>query len=329
MPVAGVNGFGRFGAHLLKYWLDRSQDSGFKIEYINDDSLDIDQILDLIDSDTKLQISKTYKIHKDGNVLSFLSPSGVNHSIKVTNEAHEDISWIGKPDLFLECSGKNTNADDSLKFYKGNTQRVVVSATSWNADQTLVYGFNHETINPESKVISYGSCTVNAYVPLASYLHKKYRLVNSDVNVIHNLQEYKLADKSNHTLLRKFCTLEKSGPNLLSFVRNDNFKVNYTVIPYSLLSTIDFRFQFQQNISEDAFLEDLRHAISDGELKNLYGMDKTDRGPEVHVCTPYSSVFIEESIKKVGDSFYVFSYFDNENSVNRYFDLIKYLSQMN
>ena len=39
--VVGINGFGRFGLHLLKYWLDRSSKSSFKIDYINDDYLDI------------------------------------------------------------------------------------------------------------------------------------------------------------------------------------------------------------------------------------------------------------------------------------------------
>jgi hypothetical protein len=33
----GINGFGRFGLHLLKYWLDRSIESAFRIDYINDD----------------------------------------------------------------------------------------------------------------------------------------------------------------------------------------------------------------------------------------------------------------------------------------------------
>ena len=33
----GINGFGRVGLHLLKYWLDRNDESNFDIKYINDD----------------------------------------------------------------------------------------------------------------------------------------------------------------------------------------------------------------------------------------------------------------------------------------------------
>ena len=34
---AGINGFGRFGIHLLKYWLERESECNFSINYINDD----------------------------------------------------------------------------------------------------------------------------------------------------------------------------------------------------------------------------------------------------------------------------------------------------
>ncbi len=32
--IAGINGFGRFGLHLLKYWLDKADSSNFEIAYI-------------------------------------------------------------------------------------------------------------------------------------------------------------------------------------------------------------------------------------------------------------------------------------------------------
>jgi len=49
--IAGINGFGRFGLHLLKYWLDRSRESGFEIKYINDDFLSIQKVYDMIIED--------------------------------------------------------------------------------------------------------------------------------------------------------------------------------------------------------------------------------------------------------------------------------------
>ena len=45
---AGINGFGRFGLHLLKYWLDRNNEANFTIYYINDDTLTIFQSYEII-----------------------------------------------------------------------------------------------------------------------------------------------------------------------------------------------------------------------------------------------------------------------------------------
>mgnify|MGYP001973131466 CR=1 FL=1 len=56
--IAGINGFGRFGLHLLKYWLDRASSSNFNIGYINDDTITIDQALDTLHNDNKVFFTK-------------------------------------------------------------------------------------------------------------------------------------------------------------------------------------------------------------------------------------------------------------------------------
>lgn len=320
--IAGINGFGRFGLHLIKYWLDRNQEANFVINYINDDSLSIQQIYEIIIQDEAVVFNK-YKVKCSENVLTFLEPNGAIHEIQCTHSVKEDISWVGAPDIVFECSGKHTAKSDSEFYIQGKTQRVLISATSWDAETTLVYGFNHEEYNPSQRIISYGSCTVNAYVPLANYIQKHYGLQDSDVNVIHNIQTYRLQD--NDTLIRKFCTLEKSALNLLDFVTEDNFIVNYTVIPYPGVSMIDFRFRLNNVPDRAQFVHDLEHAFAEGELKNLYGLGEVDIGPEVYNCTTYSTAIIKENIKLIGDNLYLPGYFDNENSVNRYYDLAQYI----
>ena len=105
----------------------------------------------------------------------------------------------------------------------------------------------------------------------------------------------------------------------------DLFKVNYTVIPYDGVSTMDFRFRVSEKLDLKNFIADLNDALSRGMLSGIYGMDKIDLGPEIHNCTPFSAVFIEDQIKIINNNIYIFSYFDNENSVNRYFDLVNYI----
>ena len=325
MKEIAINGFGRFGLHLLKYWLDRNSTSNFNISYINDDFLDIKESHYLITNDKYVKFNK-YKVQISGDYLTILEPNGNKHEIYYTNCAQKSIPWIGKPDIIFECSGKYTVAKKCSSYLKDNTKTVMISATSWDAEKTLVYGFNHKDYNLKSRIISYGSCTVNAYVPFAAWIHKNYGIVDSDVNVIHNIQEYRMKD--NYTLNRKFCTLEKSAKLLMDSINDDNFIVNYTVIPYTGVSMIDFRFKTKRLVDRATLINDIEEAINEGELKNLYGLDEIDIGPEIHNCTVFSTVFIKEGIKTLNGNLFFQGYFDNENSVNRFYDLADYISQV-
>ena len=73
--IAGINGFGRFGLHLIKYWLDRSSDANFRIDFINDDFLTIDDAYEMITQDNAVVFNK-YKVKKIGNLIRFISADG-------------------------------------------------------------------------------------------------------------------------------------------------------------------------------------------------------------------------------------------------------------
>lgn len=325
--VAGINGFGRFGLHLLRYWLDSRKRAKFSIGYINDDTLTPANILRILKSDSYVSFGDC-KISHENNIISILPSDRRTRPIfiSVSHAKEDSIPWLGCPDLFLECSGKNTDSKNSRRFLRGKTLGVIISATSWNCDKTLVYGFNHtEYISKKHRVISYGSCTVNAYIPLAHYIHQNYRILSSDVHVIHNVPEYKLGDVKNHTITRKLCTLQESAPRLLPFLNSKNFYVTYTTIPHTGVSMIDMRFHVKHCPSVASFLTKLKRNFKTGYLKNLYILDKSDRGPAAYKFSTYSIVLIKADIKIIGDNIYLYGYFDNENSVSRYFDIVQYI----
>ena len=330
--TCGMNGFGRFGLHLLNYYLDPKNESLFDLKYINDDLLNINQALDIIVHDKYVKIYDNFKVTIDNDYLVF------NDSIRIkyTNELSRELSWLGSPDIFLECTGQHTDAEISRKFKTGKTKKVLISATSLNADKTLVYGFNHKEYEFDDDVISYGSCTVNAFVPLASSLNEIFGVLSSDVNVIHNIPEYQLKNGSIQTpgqppssLKRKGCTLSKVAPNLLDFVSNNNFNVNYTLIPYTGVSIIDYRFELtltQENNSFDHIWEEvLKKECKEGSLSELFDMQDDDDGPEKYQNSKFSSILIKEHSFLRNNNLYLYAYFDNENSVNRYFDLVNYV----
>lgn len=320
----GMNGFGRFGLHLLRYWLDRNEQTPWEIDWINDDTLTIQDALRILNSDPYVVFNR-YKISTEGNNLVILEPNGARHDITFTTTEYTSIPWLGEPDLFFECSGKNTLRERCQIFIQGNTRQVLISATSWDAETTLVYGYNHEEWNEDLKYISYGSCTVNAFVPFGQWMEEKFGVSDADVNVVHNVADHK---RQGETLIRKFCTLEKMAPQLLNWLDSDNFTVNYTVVPYSGVSALDFRFRCRNMPSLDEFVEAFNDATrSGGELGQLYAMDVADIGPEVYNCTTYSTVLIRNNTRIKGDNIFLHGYFDTENSVNRYYDLASYIAR--
>jgi len=323
MVVAGIDGFGRFGLHLLKYWLDRSAEAGFAIGYINDDILSLKDAYEIIMSDKYVLFNK-YDVRMVSDALIIMEPDRNCHVISYSNKPLDRIPWLGKPNIFFECSGKRTMASTCEPYLTGNTKLVIVSATSWDADATLICGFNHEKFSENHRIISYGSCTINAYMPLANFLHKKFCIVESDVYVIHNVPEYQLKDS--FTLSRKFCTLQVEAPEFLPFLNPGNFLVKYTTVPYSGTSMIDLRFSLKSEFNANKVVKELDNAFAEGELRGLYKFDEFDIGPEAHNCTKYSVVFVKKAVRILGKNLYLQGYFDTENSANRYFDLASYIS---
>lgn len=321
----GINGFGRFGMHLLRYWILNADRAQFTIDYINDEFLSLKQVEDIIIHDRYLAHIQTLITFQE-NGISISLPDDRQHHIYFSQCLPSSILWLGKPTLFLECSGKYTNANNAKMFNRGNTRCVIISASSSQADQTLIYGFNHKTYSKKSTVISYGSCTVNAYVPLANFIHSRFGIVESDVHVIHNVPVHKLLDC--HTPERRSCTLQWSAINILPFITPDNFNVTYTLIPYLGVSLIDFRFHLQRPPSIEKLKEQLTQAMEEQELGGLYRFEDHDTGPEVNKFTPYSAVIIKNSLNYIGHNLYFQAYFDNENSATRYFDLVSYLSEI-
>jgi glyceraldehyde 3-phosphate dehydrogenase len=317
----GINGLGRFGLHLLQYWLDNYDDALFDIVYINDEVLGFEHIKEIVKTDPYLKLSS--RINFKSNGLLEVKNNGLKQEINYTTESFNSIPWLGKTSIFLECSGRHTERIDWDRVIADKTKLVIISATSWTADCICVFGHNHKDIDiTKRRVVSYGSCTVNAYVPLADFIHKKWGIDNSDVSVIHNIPVYRAQDFK--TLERRNCTLEKVAPVVLPFLNADNFIVTYTVVPHTGVSMIDFRFKLKQEISRDEIVKHLKIAIQTGQLHGIYGIVDIDDGPAAHKFTKHSAVLVEPNIHVRGHSLYIGAYFDNENSANRYFDTINY-----
>jgi glyceraldehyde 3-phosphate dehydrogenase len=316
---ANLNGFGRFGLHFLRYYLLNLENSKFNLGFINDENLTVSKMFEIIKKDSYVNLEKDCPISFNEDRILIETISSQKEIIFSNNSLENFLQ--DKSGILLECSGKYTNVEKfpSIK----EISKVYISATSLSADVTLLTGFNTGDFSSSSKFISYGSCTVNAYVPLAAAINDAFKIQDSDVNVIHNVPRYQLKDNP-ELFERRNCTLSFMAPKLLPFLNENNFNVNYTLVPVSGVSRIDLRFKLQNRFNFSEVIQVIEN-IKGENKQPLYAIKEVDKGPYESLLSHYSAEILLDQSRIVGESIYLAAYFDTENSVNRYYDLINWL----
>lgn len=95
---------------------------------------------------------------------------------------HKDLNV----DIAFECTGLFTTKDKASAHLKAGAKRVLVSAPCDNADKTIVYKVNHDTLTADDIVVSNGSCTTNALAPVAKVMHDLFGIERGYMTTIHS-----------------------------------------------------------------------------------------------------------------------------------------------
>ena len=160
-----INGFGRIGRNVLRALIEQGRDD-----------LEVVAINDLSSTENLAHLLKYDSVHgRFPGTITFTENSlnlGGN-DIEVTAIRNlEDQNWAdNKVDIVLECTGFFTARDAAAKHIAAGAKRVLISAPGNNADKTIVYGVNHDTLTAEDIVVSNASCTTNALAPVVKVLN--------------------------------------------------------------------------------------------------------------------------------------------------------------
>ncbi len=106
-------------------------------------------------------------------------------------------------DIVLECSGKFNNRDASAAHLDAGAKKVLVSAPCKNADQTIVYGVNHNDLTADADVVSNASCTTNCLAPIAKVLVDNVGIEAGYMTTIHAYTGDQPTLDSSHKDLRR------------------------------------------------------------------------------------------------------------------------------
>ena len=327
--IAGINGFGRLGLHLFRYWLLNRDSASFSIGFINDPQRSARDIAKSIKRDDVIgSIPNSVKCSGSKIVID-----GAVTVVATSEEDIADIPWHADTELIFEASGKFTEEHLARRHLRGRVKKVIITATSPTAHKTVILGVNHDEYEPKSHhVVSYGSCTVNAFVPIADVLHKAFTIKEAHVHVTHNTplreieQQRKQTGRTLGEIATKNCTLRHSAPQLLPFL-NDDFSVTYNMIPDAGVSLMDMSFRFKEKVSAQDVLGCLEKASKESHNVHL-AIEKDNQRSYHFVGHPASAIIRASHIHQTGSWTHVSAWFDNENSATRVFDFANFLVNM-
>ena len=175
-----INGFGRIGRLVLRSIVEHGRKD-----------IEVVAINDLGPVETNAHLLRYDSVHGrfPGTVTVAGDTIDVGFGpIKVTairdpkDLPHKDLGV----DIALECTGLFTTKEKASAHLEAGAKRVIVSAPCDNADKTIVYGVNHQTLTKDDLVISNASCTTNCLAPVAKVLHELAGIERGYMTTIHS-----------------------------------------------------------------------------------------------------------------------------------------------
>ena len=88
-------------------------------------------------------------------------------------------------DVVMECTGRFRKRELAARHLEAGAAKVLVSAPANDADLTVVYGVNHDRLEPSMTVVSNASCTTNCLAPVADVLHKTVGIEQGFMTTVH------------------------------------------------------------------------------------------------------------------------------------------------
>ena len=181
MINVAINGFGRIGRNILRALYERPDvASRMRIVAIND--LGTPEInAHLLQFDTTHGRFGAAVTVEDGALVVD------GDRIAVFAERNpEDLPWSDfNIDVVFECTGIFTSRDKASAHVRAGARKVLISAPSGDADETVVFGVNHDVLTDDAIVVSNASCTTNCLAPMVAPLHAALGVEQGLMTTIH------------------------------------------------------------------------------------------------------------------------------------------------
>lgn len=328
-----INGFGRIGRLVLRAILSGS----------NED-IEVAAINDLAPQETQAHLFRFDSVHGRFPSDVALGEKGMligNQTIKLFSEKDPNLlPWkeLGV-DIVMECSGVFTKREAAAAHLHAGARRVLISAPSPDADNTVVYGVNHTSLTKEDLVVSNASCTTNCLAPIAKVLHQAFGIERGYMTTIHAYTgDQRIIDTAHKDLHRARAGAVSMIPTSTGAAKAVGLvlpelkgRLDGTAIrvPTPNVSLIDFTF----TAAKETSIKDINIAMKAASKEDLKGVLGINELPLVSIdfnhCAE-SSIYDATQTQVIDGVFCrILSWYDNEwGFSNRMVDVARYMKDL-
>jgi len=309
-----INGFGRIGRNVLRAIIESGR-TDIEVVAINDlGSVDYNAHLLQFDS---VHGKFPAKVTVDGDTIDVGTGP-----IKVTAIRNPDeLPWDGV-DIAMECTGFFTAKDKAELHLKNGSKKVLISAPGANADKTIVYGVNDNTLTADDIIVSNASCTTNCLSPVAHVLHNLVGIKSGFMTTIHSYTgDQPTLDTMHSDLYRARAAALNMIPTSTGAAKavglvlpelNGKLDGVSIRVPTPNVSVVDLCFLPSRATSVDEINNAIREA-ADGPLKGVLGYTDVQNVSMDFNHDPHSSIFHTDQTKVMEDGIVrILTWYDNE-----------------
>ena len=311
-----INGFGRIGRNILRAIIESGRTD---IEVVG--------INDLGPVETNAHLLRFDSVH--GRFPATVTVDGDTIDvgrgpIKVTAiRDPKELPWSElKVDIAMECTGIFTAREKAAMHLEAGAKRVLVSAPGANADQTIVYGVNHDVLTAADTVVSNASCTTNCLSPVAYVLNNAIGIERGFMTTIHSYTgDQPTLDRMHSDMYRARSAAMSMIPTSTGAAKavglvlpelNGKLDGSSIRVPTPNVSVVDLKFVS----SKPTTVDEVNNAIiaaADGPLNGVLGYTSV---PNVSIDfnhDSHSSIFALDQTKVLDGEFVrILTWYDNE-----------------
>ncbi|KDM92656.1 erythrose-4-phosphate dehydrogenase [Photobacterium galatheae] len=264
-----INGFGRIGRSVLRALYESGKHRQIKVVAVNE-LAQPESMAHLLQYDSSHGRFGRKVTHDQEHL--FVAGEDGEDAIRILHLSDiELLPWHDLDvDIVLDCTGIFGSRADGEAHLKAGARQVLFSHPAANdIDNTIIFGVNHQSLSPQDRIVSNGSCTTNCIVPVIKVLDDAFGIESGTITTIHSAMNDQQVIDAYHTDLRRTRAASQSiipvdtklhlGIGRIFPKFADKFEAISVRVPTINVTAMDLSVTVKTNVSVD----DVNQALSE------------------------------------------------------------------